>query len=38
MPCEPFKTSDGYGIICSLALSICVLPGLPLRIDLEWRA
>jgi hypothetical protein len=30
--------TDGWGVIRVLTLYICLLPCLPLRIDLEYRA
>lgn len=29
---------DGWGVMRSLTLYFCLVPCLPLRVDLEWRA
>lgn len=29
---------DGWGVMRSLTLYFCIVPCLPLRVDLEWRA
>lgn len=30
--------TDGWGVIRTLTLYFCLVPCLPLRVDLEWRA